>query len=88
MTGGRANSRWSYQDILDTLVLIRGIRVLLDVCEGDVLARGKRRGISFQRLATALGLKSRQAAEQRLIKLELGRNDAEDGAWSSVAALG
>lgn len=58
--------------------MIRGIRVMLDVSEGELLAKARRRGISFQRLATALGLKSRQAAEQRLIKLELGSNQAEN----------
>lgn len=70
--------RSSDQDILDALTLIEGNRKLLDMAEGDLLKKARGRGISYSRISSALGLKSRQAAEQRFLKLQVGDSSAED----------
>lgn len=64
--------RFSEQDILDGPTLIRGLRITLDFSEGDLLGKARQRGTTFDRIAAALGLRSRQAAEQRYVKLYAG----------------
>jgi len=66
----RKSSRLSQQDILDVLSLIRGMRLLLDSYEGRIGPLARRKGISYQRIAAALGLRTRQAAEQRVLRME------------------
>jgi hypothetical protein len=68
----------SQQDILDALAMVSGIRALLDADEGTLLVLARKREISHARVAEALGLKSRQAAEQRLIKRERGSTVEEE----------
>jgi hypothetical protein len=60
--------------------MIRGLHNLLERKEGLLLQRARDRGISFQEIADALGVSSRQAAEQRLLKLQAGR-DEQETAW-------
>src|SRR6266545_3671728 len=64
--------RFSEQDILDGPTLIRGLRITLDFSEGDLLGKARQRATTFDRIAAALGLRSRQAAEQRYVKLYAG----------------
>ncbi len=70
--------RASRQDLLDAIALICGVRQMLDEREGTLLAEARRRGITFQELASALGLRSRQAAEQRVLKLAMGNTLEEE----------
>jgi hypothetical protein len=71
------DARFSRQDIIDALTLVRGLRILLDDSEGDLLGRARRHGVTFGKIAAALGLRSRQAAEQRYLKLYSGEDSAE-----------
>jgi hypothetical protein len=69
--------RFSEQDLLDALVVIRAMRVFLDHVEGSVLDRARKRGTTFSKLAAAMGLKSRQAAEQRCLKIQKAQSREE-----------
>ncbi|MEV4579174.1 hypothetical protein AB0K16_38585 [Nonomuraea jabiensis] len=71
-------TRVSEKDILNALTMVAGLRIMLDFTEGDLLKKARKRGISFARIATALGLRSRQAAEQRCIKLQVGSSSGEN----------
>ncbi|MFK4043302.1 hypothetical protein ACI2LC_46545 [Nonomuraea wenchangensis] len=71
-------SNFKENELLDALTLVAGARIVLDFCETALLEKNRRRGISFARIATSLGLRSRQAAEQRLLKLGSGDSRAAD----------
>jgi hypothetical protein len=72
--------RWSKDDLLDCLILIRGLHSLLDRKEAAIMTKARARGVPFNQIAQALGVSSRQAAEQRLLALQAGKTEGE-AAW-------
>lgn len=66
------------QDILDGLTLASEIKILTESSESALLKEARRRGISFQHIARAMGLASRQAAEQRYVRIVHGESEAEN----------
>jgi hypothetical protein len=54
---------------LATLARLSAIRAALDETERELIASARARGVSWTRLAAALGLRTRQAAEQRFLRL-------------------
>ncbi|MET7879418.1 hypothetical protein ABZS52_21110 [Micromonospora profundi] len=58
---------------LDGLADVRATRAGLDEQELDLIDRARRRGATWAQIATALGLGSRQAAEQRRQRLVAAR---------------
>jgi hypothetical protein len=54
--------------ILDAIVLLRRVREELDAAEPALVAAARRAGVSWQALAPALGVASRQAAERRYLR--------------------
>ncbi|MFE3762477.1 hypothetical protein ACFXPI_12010 [Streptomyces sp. NPDC059104] len=56
-------------DLLATLLVIRELREKLQADEADLLRVARRKRVTWARLAKALGLKSRQAAERRFLQL-------------------
>lgn len=61
--------RGDAEEIVGALAELRDLRAAIDDAERDLLAAARRRGVSWSRLAAALGLRSRQAAEQRAARL-------------------
>jgi hypothetical protein len=55
--------------ILDALLLLRWVRGELAAVEPRLIAAARRAGVSWQDLAPALGVTSRQAAERRYLRL-------------------
>jgi hypothetical protein len=55
-------------DLLDALVLLRRARTELDGIEPILIAAARAAGVSWQALAPALGVASRQAAERRYLR--------------------
>lgn len=70
-------TRRSRQDILDGLTLVTEMKVLTEAAEERLLREARRRGITFQEIAEAMAMRSRQAAEQRFIRLVGGSGPAE-----------
>lgn len=70
-------TRRSRQDILDGLTLVTEMKVLTEASEERLLREARRRGITFQEIAEAMAMRSRQAAEQRFIRLVGGHGPAE-----------
>ncbi|MEU8079548.1 hypothetical protein AB0B31_29395 [Catellatospora citrea] len=64
-----AAGRGDADEIVGALADLRHLRAAIDHAERDLLAAARRRGVSWGRLAAALGLRSRQAAEQRAARL-------------------
>ncbi len=62
---GRPRSR----KLLDALVALRQLRARLDQWEPRLIAAARQAGVSWTRLAPALGVASRQAAERRFLRL-------------------
>lgn len=56
-------------EVVAALARVRGLREALDRTEHELLTLARRREVSWARAATALGLRSRQAAEQRAARL-------------------
>jgi hypothetical protein len=56
-------------DALDCLALVDGMRALLDRREMSAMRLARKVGVTWQKIATALRLDSRQAARQRLLRL-------------------
>ncbi|WP_155375457.1 hypothetical protein [Catellatospora vulcania] len=56
-------------EIVGALADLRDLRAAIDHAERDLLAAARRRGVSWARVAAALGLRTRQAAEQRATRL-------------------
>lgn len=56
-------------DALAALALVADLRADLDEVEQSLLALARRGGATWQEVAAALGLRSRQAAEQRWLRL-------------------
>jgi hypothetical protein len=79
----------------DALTALRGIpaeRARLDETELELIDRARRTGATWAGIASALGLASRQAAEQRRLRLatsvtRLRQQTLDDGAAASITAL-
>ena len=56
-------------DLLDALALLRRVQQRLAALEPALIAAARRAGVSWQELAPALGVASRQAAERRYLRL-------------------
>ncbi|GAA3246310.1 hypothetical protein ACFO1B_54955 [Dactylosporangium siamense] len=54
--------------VLEALVLLRSVQEQLAAIEPDLIAAARRAGVSWQTLAPALGVASRQAAERRYLR--------------------
>ena len=78
-------------DELEDLTALRGRRHELDRRELDLIDRARHAGATWAQIAAALGLTSRQAAEQRRHRLRsatLARRQDQDLAYAqSIAAL-
>lgn len=57
------------EDPLAALTRLAGLRGALDRAERDLIAAARHRGASWSQVSEALGLRSRQAAEQRWLRL-------------------
>jgi hypothetical protein len=57
-------------ELLGALAMLAALRRELDEIERDLIQDARDSGVSWARVATALGLASRQAAEQRLLRLQ------------------
>lgn len=57
------------EDVLAALVLLRHLRERIAAWEPELIAAARERGVSWVRLAPALGVASRQAAERRFLRL-------------------
>lgn len=64
-----AAARGEAEEIVGALSELRELRAAIDHAERDLLAAARRRGVSWARVAAALGLRTRQAAEQRATRL-------------------
>lgn len=67
-------------DLVTALTTVPGLRRELDELEAALLDRARASGVSWHDIATALGLRSRQAAEQRRLRLtpaQVNRDPAE-----------
>jgi hypothetical protein len=73
-------------DALSTLRGIPGERARLDEEELDLIDRARRSGATWADIASALGLASRQAAEQRRLRLARSRQQKLDE-LAPIAAL-
>jgi acid phosphatase family membrane protein YuiD len=60
----------SHQELIAALALIPAMREDLDATERAAIDAARRCGASWAEIATALGLRSRQAAEQRRLRLD------------------
>ncbi|WP_144440893.1 hypothetical protein [Streptomyces roseifaciens] len=69
--------RRTRQDILDGLTLVSEAKVLIEFIEEGLLRNSRKRGITFREIADAMGMRSRQAAEQRFLRLAGGSSEAE-----------
>jgi len=59
----------SAADLLDALVLLRWMETQLTAIEPALITAARQAGLSWQALAPALGVASRQAAERRFLRL-------------------
>lgn len=71
-------------DVNDALTSLRGLRADLDHAEHRLIALARSSGSSWQEIAASLGVRSRQAAEQRFLRL--GAN-AEANLRADLAAV-
>jgi hypothetical protein len=85
-----ASSDASDSDILDALAALRVFRRELDAAERGLIERARESAVPWPRIASALGLASRQAAEQRLLRLSAsdGRDPVAARRQRSVDVLG
>ncbi|MGI5240228.1 hypothetical protein [Dactylosporangium sp. CA-139066] len=65
--------------ILGALAMLRQVRLELDAAEPTLIEAARRAGVSWQAIAPALGVASRQAAERRYLRSAhaTGRHDAD-----------
>jgi hypothetical protein len=73
-------------DVLAALLVIRQVRVDLAAGEGYLLKAARALGVTWARLAPALGLRSRQAAERRYLALCGDASDHATGARERINA--
>jgi hypothetical protein len=64
-----ADAEASTGEVLTALGAVRGLRRELDATERGLIERAREEGVAWPRIAGALGLASRQAAEQRFLRL-------------------
>ncbi|MEU8439885.1 hypothetical protein AB0F05_05355 [Streptomyces microflavus] len=69
--------RRTRQDLLDGLTLVSELKVLLESSEERLLREARRRSIPFKAIAEAMAMRSRQAAEQRFLRIVGGKGEAE-----------
>jgi hypothetical protein len=72
----------SAADLLDALVVLRWIQTQLTAIEPALISAARGAGVSWQALAPALGVASRQAAERRFLRLTpatTGHPDTREG---------
>ncbi|MEV6844494.1 hypothetical protein [Actinoplanes sp. NPDC051411] len=79
-------------DALESLRDIPAARARLESAELDLIDRARRSGATWADIASALGLASRQAAEQRRLRLatsvaRLRQQSLDDSLSASIAAL-
>jgi hypothetical protein len=79
-------------DVLGSLRGIPASRARLDATELDLIDRARRTGATWADIASALGLASRQAAEQRRLRLatsvgRLRQQALDDGLSAAIADL-
>jgi hypothetical protein len=67
-TAGAAPGAVSTDDLLAALVLLRQVQAELAAAEPALIAAARAAGVSWQDLAPALGVASRQAAERRYLR--------------------
>jgi hypothetical protein len=67
---GRPSPEVPAEDVLAALTQIEGARADLDALERDLIRAARQRRASWQRIADALGLATRQSAETRALRLE------------------
>jgi hypothetical protein len=72
--------RMSSSEVLNALATVNGRREELDRAEWLLVAAARRDGATWAEVAAALGLRSRQAAEQRWLRLRGAIGPATDGA--------
>ncbi|MFE9387036.1 hypothetical protein ACFYMO_28000 [Streptomyces sp. NPDC007025] len=77
MSHPQRGTRRTRQDLLDGLTLVSELKVLVEHSEERLLRESRRRGITFREIADAMALQSRQAAEQRFLRIAGGRREAE-----------
>ncbi|WP_433603935.1 hypothetical protein ACQP2P_22825 [Dactylosporangium sp. CA-139114] len=67
--------------VLDALALLRAAQAELERVEPELVAAARRAGVSWQALAPALGVASRQAAERRYLRAATSARagDTKDG---------
>ncbi len=58
------------QRVLDALVAVQQLRARLDEWEPQLISAARKAGVSWARLAPALGVASRQAAERRFLRMD------------------
>ncbi|MBW4722126.1 hypothetical protein [Saccharothrix obliqua] len=66
-------------DVLAALVLLRELKAELTAWEPRLIEAARSRGTSWARLAPALGVSSRQAAERRYLRLRQDLGDTAEG---------
>jgi hypothetical protein len=66
-------------DLLDALILLRWAQAELAVMEPALIRAARDAGVSWQALASTLGVASRQAAERRYLRLASSTTQEHDG---------
>ncbi|MEU3189806.1 hypothetical protein ABZ686_04040 [Streptomyces sp. NPDC006992] len=70
---GRLDIKVDDTDVLAALLVVRALRDKLDRSEYELISLARERGITWQRIADALEMRSRQAAERRHLQLSRAR---------------
>jgi hypothetical protein len=65
----RDSDGWTADDVLTSLVVLRRLREELACWEPELITAAREQGASWARIAPALGVTSRQAAERRYLRL-------------------
>jgi len=76
------------EDVRHALALLPGLRDGLDASERRLIEAARERGASWAQLAAPLGVRSRQAAEQRYRRLVGGHDLAQPEQVRHVPAAG
>lgn len=73
-------------DVLAALALIAAARADIDAAEAALLSRARGLGVTWQALADAMGVSSRQAVQQRAARAGVGDRAAERQPMSGTGA--
>ncbi|MFG1607290.1 hypothetical protein [Actinoplanes sp. NPDC049265] len=76
---GSAGAGVTSADVLEALVVLRGAQAGLAALEPSLVAAARSAGVSWQELAPALGVGSRQAAERRFLRSRAGADHRPTG---------